>query len=191
MGGSYAVDAATLLIETLFGLYIVIVLLRFLLQLARADFYNPISQFIVKATQPPLKPLRRLIPGFAGLDLAALFLMLVLQSIELWLIFAVRDIAPGFAVIAILSVAELLQLCIYVFLFSIIVQVVLSWLNPDTYNPVTTLLYRLNEPLLRPARRLLPPFSGIDLSPLVVIIVLQLASILLVRPIRDIAKSFL
>ncbi|HEY5700854.1 MAG TPA: YggT family protein [Gammaproteobacteria bacterium] len=191
MGGSYAVDAATLLIETLFGLYIVIVLLRFLLQLARADFYNPISQFIVKATQPPLKPLRRLIPGFAGLDLAALFLMLVLQSIELWLIFAVRDIAPGFAVIAILSVAELLQLCIYVFLFSIIVQVVLSWLNPDTYNPVTALLYRLNEPLLRPARRLLPPFSGIDLSPLVVIIVLQLASILLVRPIRDIAKSFL
>ena len=191
MGGSYAVDAATLLIETLFGLYIVIVLLRFLLQLARADFYNPISQFIVKATQPPLKPLRRLIPGFAGLDLAALFLMLVLQSIELWLIFAVRDVAPGFAAIAILSVAELLQLCIYVFLFSIIVQVVLSWLNPDTYNPVTTLLYRLNEPLLRPARRLLPPFSGIDLSPLVVIIVLQLASILLVRPIRDIAKSFL
>ncbi len=191
MGGSYTVDAATLLIETVFGLYIIIVLLRFLLQLARADFYNPISQFIVKATQPPLKPLRRLIPGFAGLDLAALFLMLVLQIIELWLIFAVRGTAPGFAAIAILSVAELLQLCIYVFLFSIIVQVVLSWLNPDTYNPVTALLYRLNEPLLRPARRLLPPFSGIDLSPLVVIVVLQLASILLVRPIRDIAKSFL
>jgi YggT family protein len=99
--------------------------------------------------------------------------------------------APGFTAIAILSVAELLQLCIYVFLFSIIVQVVLSWLSPDTYNPVTALLHRLNEPLLRPARQLLPPFSGIDLSPLVVIIVLQLASILLVRPIRDLARSFL
>lgn len=190
MGNPYATDAATLLIETLFGLYIIIVLLRFLLQWVRADFYNPISQFIVKATQPPLRPMRRIIPGFAGLDLAALVLMLVLQCVELWLIFTVRDIAPSFAGIAILSVAELLQLCIYVFLFSIIVQVVLSWLSPDSYNPVTALLYRLNEPLLRPARRLLPPFSGIDLSPLVVIIVLQLGSILLVRPIRDFATTF-
>ena len=191
MNNPYTVDAATLLIQTLFGLYILIVLLRFLLQWIRADFYNPISQFIVKATQPPLRPMRRIIPGFAGLDLAALVLMLVLQCIELWLIFRIRGMAPGFTAIAILSVAELLQLCIYVFLFSIIVQVVLSWLSPDTYNPVTALLHRLNEPLLRPARRLLPPFSGIDLSPLVVIIVLQLASILLVRPIRDLARSFL
>ena len=190
MGNPYATDAATLLIETLFGLYIVIVLLRFLLQWVRADFYNPVSQFIVKVTQPPLAPMRRIIPGFAGLDLAALVLMLILQFIELWLIFAVRGIAPDFAGIAILSVAELVQLCIYVFLFSIIVQVVLSWISPDTYNPVTALLYRLNEPLLRPARRLLPPFSGIDLSPLVVIIALQLGSILLVRPIRDLARSF-
>ncbi|HEX9584169.1 MAG TPA: YggT family protein [Gammaproteobacteria bacterium] len=191
MNNPYTVDAATLLIQTLFGLYILIVLLRFLLQWIRADFYNPISQFIVKATQPPLRPMRRIIPGFAGLDLAALVLMLVLQCIELWLIFRIRGMAPGFTAIAILSVAELLQLCIYVFLFSIIVQVVLSWLSPDTYNPVTALLHRLNEPLLRPARQLLPPFSGIDLSPLVVIIVLQLASILLVRPIRDLARSFL
>lgn len=190
MGNPYATDAATLLIETVFGLYIIIVLLRFLLQWVRADFYNPVSQFIVKATQPPLAPMRRVIPGFAGLDLAALVLVLVLQFIELWLIFAVRGIAPDFAGIAILAVAELLQLCIYVFLFSIIVQVVLSWISPDTYNPVTALLYRLNEPLLRPARRLLPPFSGIDLSPLVVIIALQLGSILLVRPIRDLARSF-
>lgn len=190
MGNPYATDAATLLIETLFGLYIIIVLLRFLLQWVRADFYNPISLFIVKATQPPLRPMRRIIPGFAGLDLAALVLMLVLQCVELWLIFTVRDIAPSFAGIAILSVAELMQLCIYVFLFSIIVQVVLSWLSPDSYNPVTALLYSLNEPLLRPARRLLPPFSGIDLSPLVVIIVLQLGSILLVRPVRDFARTF-
>lgn len=191
MGNPYATDAATLLIETVFGIYIIIVLLRFLLQWARADFYNPISQFIVKATQPPLRPMRRVIPGFAGIDLAALVLMLALQFVELWLIFVVRDVAPGFAAIGILSIAELLQLTIYVFLFSIIVQVVISWLNPGTYNPVTALINRLNEPLLRPASKLLPPISGIDLSPLVVIIVLQLGSILLVQPIRDLAKSFL
>jgi YggT family protein len=76
-----------------------------------------------------------------------------------------------------------------VFLFSIIVQVILSWVSPQAYNPVTVLIFNLNEPLLRPARRLLPPFSGLDLSPLVVIILLQLASILLVRPIRDIATN--
>jgi YggT family protein len=189
--GSYARDAATLLIEVTFGLYIIIVLLRFLLQWARADFYNPISQFIVKVTQPPLRPLRRIIPGVAGVDLASLLLMFALQWIELWLIFAVKGFSPAIAAIAIFSVAKLLQLTIYVFLFSIIVQVILSWVSPQAYNPVTVLIFNLNEPLLRPARRLLPAFSGLDLSPLVVIILLQLASILVVRPIHDIARNLI
>ena len=86
MGGSYVGNAATFLIETLFGLYILIVMLRFLLQWARADFYNPVSQFILKATQPPLTPLRRIIPGFAGLDLAAIVFMFTLKFVELWLV---------------------------------------------------------------------------------------------------------
>ncbi len=190
MGNPYASDAATLLIQTLFGLYIIVVLLRFFLQLVRADFYNPISQFIVKATQPPLRPLRQVIPGFAGIDLAALVLMFLLQCIEIWLILALKNISPSFAGISVLAVAELIQLTIYLFFFSIIVQVVLSWVSPGTYNPLTALIFRLNEPLLSPARRLLPPFSGVDLSPLVVLIALQLALILIVRPIRDLAGSF-
>ena len=182
-------DIFNLVIDTLSSLYLMIILMRFILQMSRADFYNPVSQFIVKATQPALRPLRRIIPGLAGVDMASLLLMFVLQWTELWLIFAVKGFSPAFAAIAMLSVAELLQLTIYVFLFSIIVQVVLSWVNPQAYNPVTVLIFNLNEPLLRPARRLLPPFSGLDLSPLVVIILLQLASILLVRPIRDIAAT--
>ncbi len=87
--------------------------------------------------------------------------------------------------------AELLKLTIYLFFFSIIVQVVLSWVNPHAHNPITALIYRLNEPILRPARRLLPPFSGVDLSPLLVLIALQLALILIVRPVRDLALPFL
>lgn len=190
MGNPYASDAATLLIQTLFGLYILVVMLRFLLQLVRADFYNPISQFIVKATQPPLGAMRRIIPGFGGIDLAALVLMFLLQCGEIWLLSAIHGNAAGAVGIGIFAVAELLKLTIYLFFFSIIVQVVLSWVNPHAHNPITALIYRLNEPILRPARRLLPPFSGVDLSPLLVLIALQLALILIVRPIRDLALPF-
>ncbi len=190
MGNPYASDAATLLIQTLFGLYILVVLLRFLLQLVRADFYNPISQFIVKATQPPLGPLRRIIPGLAGIDVAAVVLMFALQFAEIWLIQVIHGKPPSAAGIGILAVAELIKLTIYLFFFTIIVQVVLSWVNPHAHNPITVLVFRINEPLLRPARRLLPPFSGVDLSPLLVLIALQLALILIVRPIRDMALPF-
>lgn len=190
MGNPYATDAATLLIQTLFGLYILLVLLRFLLQLVKADFYNPISQFIVKATQPPLGPLRRIIPGLAGIDVAAVVLMFALQFAEIWLIQVIHGKPPSAAGIGILAVAELIKLTIYLFFFTIIVQVVLSWVNPHAHNPITVLVFRINEPLLRPARRLLPPFSGVDLSPLLVLIALQLALILIVRPIRDMALPF-
>lgn len=190
MGNPYASDAATLLIQTLFGLYILVVLLRFMLQLVRADFYNPISQFIVKATQPPLGPLRRIIPGLAGIDVAAVVLMFALQFAEIWLIQVIHGKPPSAAGIGILAVAELIKLTIYLFFFTIIVQVVLSWVNPHAHNPITVLVFRINEPLLRPARRLLPPFSGVDLSPLLVLIALQLALILIVRPIRDMALPF-
>ena len=190
MSNPYASDAATLLIQTLFGLYILVVLLRFLLQLVRADFYNPISQFIVKATQPAIGPMRRIIPGFSGVDLASLVLMFGLQCIKIWLLLGIHGKPPTAPGIAILAVAELLKLTIYLFFFSIIVQVVMSWLNPHAHNPITVLIFRLNEPMLRPARRLLPPFSGIDLSPLLVLVALQLALILIVRPIRDMAIVF-
>lgn len=190
MGNPYASDAATLLIQTLFGLYILVVLLRFLLQLVRADFYNPISQFIVKATQPPLGVLRRVVPGFGGVDLASVVLMFALQCAEIWLLLSIHGRPASVPGIGILAVAELLKLTIYLFFFSIIVQVILSWVNPHAYNPVIALIGRINEPLLRPARRLLPPFSGVDLSPLVVLITLQLALILIVRPVRDMAGPF-
>ena len=190
MGNPYASDAATLLIQTLFGLYVLVVLLRFLLQLVRADFYNPLSQFIVKATQPPLGFLRRIIPGFAGIDFAAVVLLLLLQCGEIWLLLVVNGKTPNVAGIGVLAVAELLKLTIWLFFFTIIIQVVLSWVNPHAHNPITVLIFRLNEPLLRPARRILPPFSGVDLSPLLVLIALQLAIILIVRPIRDMGSAF-
>lgn len=191
MGGSYVGNAATFLIETLVGLYILIVMLRFLLQWARADFYNPVSQFIVKATQPALAPLRRVIPGFAGLDLAAVVFMFALKFVELWLVTTMLGIAPQVGGLAMLTIAELLGLAINVYVFAILIQVIISWVNPGMYNPVMGLLHSLNEPLLAPARRVIPPISGLDLSPIAVIIVLQLVSMLAVAPIRDLARTML
>jgi len=191
MGNSYVGNAGTFLISTLFGLYILIVMLRFLLQLVRADFYNPISQFVVKATDPPLRPLRRHVPGLAGIDLSTLVLMLGLKIVELWLTFRVSGQSAQFAGLLIISVAELLSLALNVFLVSILIQVVLSWVNPGAYNPATKLLYSLNEPLLTPARRLIPPISGLDLSPIVVLIAIQLIKILVVAPIVDMGRTLL
>ena len=191
MGGSYVGNAATFLIHTLFGLYILLVMLRFLLQWARADFYNPVSQFIVKATQPPLTPLRKFIPGFGGLDTAALVFMVILKIVELWLVTGLLGMSPQIGGLALLSVAELLSLLINVFIFSILIQVIISWVNPGMNNPVMGLLHSLTEPLLGPARRVIPPISGLDLSPIIVIVVLQLASMLVVAPIRDLARTML
>jgi len=173
------------LLSVLFGLYITAVLLRFLLQWARADFYNPLSQAIVKLTNPALRPLRRIIPGFGGIDVAAIVLLILLQ-LTLGLIFLALGIPlspPGMPFhpalpIWLWTIAELVDLAFNVFIFSLIIQAVLSWVNPGHYNPVSSLLNRLNEPLLRPVHRVIPPFSGLDLSPLVVILLLQVAKML-------------
>lgn len=189
MGGSYAGNAGVFLVQTLFGLYIAAVMLRFLLALTRASFYNPVSQFLVKITNPPLVPLRRVIPSVLGIDLAALLLMLALQAVELLLVGVIRGVSFHPAGLAVLCVAELLALLFQVYFFTILIQVILSWVSPGTANPVVGLLYSLNEPLLGRARRLLPPIHGFDLSPILVMIVLQLLNIVLVAPIRDLGLA--
>ncbi|NOX76245.1 MAG: YggT family protein [Gammaproteobacteria bacterium] len=189
MGGSYAGNAGVFLIQTLFGLYTGAVMIRFLLALVRADFYNPVSQFLVKITNPPLKPLRRIIPGVLGIDLASVILMLALQAAELMLVGALKGVTFHLAGLAVLTVAELLSLVVSIYFISILIQVVLSWISPGGHNPAASLLYNLNEPLLGRARRLLPPIQGFDLSPIIVLILLQLLTFLLVAPMRDLGRS--
>ena len=183
--GGYFGNAAVFLIQTAFGLYILAVLLRFLLQWVRADFYNPVSQFLVKMTTPLLRPLRRAIPGFGGIDFASVVLMLALQLIELVLVTQLLGQPLSVGGLMVLAVAELLSLLIKVFLFSILIQVILSWVRPGDHSPVSLLLYQLNEPLLAPARRIIPTISGLDLSPILVLVLLQLSLMLLVAPLRD------
>jgi YggT family protein len=174
MGGGYFGNAGVFLINTVFGTYILIVMLRLLLQLVRGDFYNPVSQFLVKATNPVLVPLRRVIPGLFGIDFASVLLLLTLQILQIVLVGLIKGYAFQPLGLVVMSIAELASLTLNIFFFSILIQVILSWVNPGTYNPVTALLYGLNEPLLRPARRLIPPVSGFDFSPLVVGVALKL-----------------
>ncbi len=191
MGGPYFTNAGTFLIKTLFDIYILAVMLRFLLQLVRANFYNPISQFVVAATNPVLRLLRQWVPGLGGLDLAAVLLILVLQFIELWLIYSIGGYAISFPGLLVLSIAEGVRLAVYVFLVAVFVRALLSWIAPGSYNALTSVVGSLSEPLLKPARRLIPPIGGLDLSPIAVLIVLQLGLMLLIAPLYDLGRGLL
>ena len=190
MSGSYLTDALLYLINTIFSIYILFVVLRFLLQTVRADSHNPISQFLLQATGPPLRLLRRFIPVVGGIDWPCIILMVTLQAIEFSLT-SLITFGASFAFIGllVLSIAELLKLIIYIFIFVIFVQIILSWISPGSYNPITVLLNQLSEPLLRPARRILPSTHGIDFSPILVFIFLQLSLMLLVRPLIDLGRA--
>ncbi len=182
----YLSNAGVFLIKTLFGIYEIIILLRFLMQMVRADFYNPVSQFVVKATSLPLKPLRRLIPGFAGMDIASLILLLILIMVELLLLSLITTLPmPSIINLITLTLIKLLKLTINVFIFSVIILAILSWVSPGTYNPVANLLFQITAPLMRPVRRMLPPMGGLDLSPMVVIILLYLLILLVVDPLQN------
>ncbi len=186
----YFSNAGAFLIQTLFGLYILLIMLRFLLQWVHADFYNPLSQFIVKVTNLPLLPLRRIIPGFGGLDSAAMLLMLLLKYAELLLL----SLLPGQGLpnlfgLGVLALVELLALALNVFLYGIFIQAILSWIAGAGYNPVASLLYQLTAPVLRPFRNLIPPISGMDLSPMAAIIALYLAMLLIIAPLQDLARG--
>jgi YggT family protein len=189
MSGSYLTDPLVFLLRTLFGLYIAVVVIRFLLQWARADFYNPISQFIVRVTSPVLRPLRRLIPGYRGLDLASLVLAWGLMALQLGLIAGLLGFGGSLLGALVWAIPALLELVIDILLFAVLIRVILSWLSPDPYNPAVALLRRLTDPLLEPAQRLIPPIGGIDLSPMAVMIGLVLLQMLLVPPLEALTGS--
>ena len=187
MPNNYLSNPLAFLVGTLFSLYILAVMLRFLLQMVRADFYNPVSQFLVKITHPILRPMRRFIPSFRKFDTASVVLMIVLQTVSVLLVQWIRGYHPGVAAVVILSVAQLVSLLLNVFLVAILIEVVVSWINPGGYNPALALVYSLTEPVLRPARNVIPPIAGLDLSPLVVLIAIQVIKMLVLPPLHQVA----
>lgn len=176
---SYLTNPLEFLITTLISLYLLAVMLRFLLGLVRADFYNPVSQFMVRVTNPLLVPLRKVIPVVGKFDTAAIFLMLVLQLLSEFIVISLRGASVPFLTLLMYSIGELFMLLINILLVSIVVQAILSWINPGTYSPVSSLLYSLTNPILKPIQRIIPPLSGIDLSPLFAVIGLQVVRMLI------------
>ena len=183
---SFLTEAGSLIVEVVFGLYILAVLLRFLFQLVRADFYNPISQFLVALTNPLLKPLRRIIPGLFGIDVASLVLLLALQLLELYALSWLRDLPAAVLPLILAAVVSLVRLSINVYFYAILLRVILSWFMPYgmRHNPAGDLLASLTEPLMRPARRLIPAVGGLDLSPIVVLVGLQILQLALTYLLR-------
>jgi len=192
MGGGYLTNAGVFLVDVLFGLYIFAVMLRFFLQVVRADFYNPLSQAVVAVTNPLLRPLRRYVPAAGNLDSASIVLALALQLVCSGLVMLLLGIQPGPIGLLIFAIAELMSKSLYLFMFAIFIRILISWVAPHTYNPVLGVIDAITTPLLRPAQRMLPPIGGtIDLSPMLVIIGLYLGLMLVVAPLRDLGRAWM
>lgn len=188
MGSSYMTNPVIFLIDTLVSLYVLAVVLRFLLQWTRADFYNPISQFLVKITHPPLKYLRRFIPPIGKIDTASIILALLLQMLADFSILLLKGVMVSISALLILSFTQLVSLLLNVFVFAVFARAILSWFDPSNYNPASSLLHSLTEPLLSVCRRMIPDLGGIDISPLVALVGLQLAKMMIIPPLNELAK---
>lgn len=183
----YLFKALAVLIDVLFSLYIFFLMFRFLSYWARVDVHHPFSRLLFVVTEPPLRPLRPYAPRFGCIDAAPLALMFALQLIKIVLLHLILGLNIGILALLLLAIANLIELALYIYIVSIFIQAILSWFPEMAYNPLNRFLQRFNEPLLRPARRYIPPFEGIDFSPLVVILILYVLLILLVEPLVDIA----
>ena len=169
----YLANAAQILIEFIFSILVGLVVLRVLLQLVRANFHNPICQFLYKVTNPVLMPLRRIIPAWRRVDIAGIVLAWLLLLLKRVLIFAMVTSLPSFAGLVVIV------------LILVIVRVILSFVSNDSYHPVVPLVFQLTEPILKPVRKRMPALGGLDLSPMIVLLAIFLLQALLVAPLLD------
>lgn len=166
-------NAGLFLVNTLFSLYAYVLLLRVMLQWTRADFYNPLAQFIWKVTNPPTQILRQIIPRYRQLDIPALVIFFVVVLVNILIALAILNASLGLFGLLAVTLMKMLVLKINLLTFCILVQAVMSWFGSSMHSPASSLLFNINEPMLRPARRIIPPIGGLDLSPLAVILLLQ------------------
>lgn len=168
------------LLQTFLSLYLLAMLLRFLLQVVRADFYNPISQFVVKVTNPLVVPLRRVVPGLGGIDIASLLLAVALQLAGIAAILLLNGYGlPNIFILLVWSLLGVAAVLVNLYFFALLVMIVLSWVAPGSNHPAVTLLHQLTEPVMAPFRKLLPPLGGLDLSPILLFILINVLQIAL------------
>lgn len=171
-------NAVNFLVNTLFDLYIMIVILRVWLQLARADFYNPFSQFIIKATHPIVAPLRRFIPSFGGFDIATVLFAFMVAAAKVVTLTLMYNAAFNPLITLISALIIVITASFKLLFWVLVLRAILSWVSRGN-NPIEAVMIQLTEPLLRPIRRVLPPMGGLDLSMIVVLLGLQFLEILL------------
>lgn len=172
-------QALYFVVKTLAQLYLLLYLLRFWMPWVRADFRNPIAQAILRFTSPVIAPLRRFIPPIGRLDTATVIVAFALQYVILLVLLLIVGESAG---IALLSLQTLLELCILslnLFFIAILVSIILSWVAPHAHNPIAALAGSLAEPVLAPFRRLIPPLGGLDISPILAIVLLKATEIYL------------
>jgi len=172
-------NAISYLVGTLIDLYIAAILLRLLLQWVRADFYNPVSQFLVKVTNPVIVPLRRVIPSIRRLDTASVVLMVSLEFFSVWIASRISSSPLPVDQLVIFSLVKLVATLLMTYFFLIIATVLLSWIGAQMRHPVIPLVYQLTEPVLSPFRKIIPPIAGIDLSPLFALIAIRFLLLLI------------
>ena len=180
--GANADNAILFLVTTLFDLAMWLLLLRILLQWVRADFYNPMSQLVWQTTRYPTDWVRKVLPRWRNLDTAALAVLFVLTTIYVYSTVALLGLAIDLPNALIDAPLKLLVLTVNLYTFTLFVQAILSWLGPGVNNPASNVLWSLNEPMLRPVRRLIPPVAGLDLAPLVLMLLLQVVARLIPLP---------
>lgn len=188
---NYLVDAGLFLVDTILGLYILIVLLRLLLQSVGADFYNPISQLVVKTSNPLLTPLHRIIPTLRGIDFGAILLLIILESLRISITAFSIKYVPQLSGILLLSIGKLVQLGVYVMVFMLFARAVLSWVGGGSSHFATSLIFSLTEPLMKKVRRVVPRTGALDFSPIVLFIFLMLVLRLLAQPLLDFGQSLI
>lgn len=167
-------DPVTLIIHTLGSLYAFMLVLRFLLQLAGADYYNPISQAVVRVTAVPLRPLQKLLPRVGRMDLSPLVLAFGVNVLTLYLMSLAQSLTGALPAILLFSAVTLVDTILTIYFWAVIGAVIISWVAPNSYHPAPQLILQLTEPLFALARKVIPPIGGLDLSPILIFLVIQI-----------------
>jgi YggT family protein len=164
------------LVDTVAGFFVFVLLARFHFQWLRVPFRNPVGEFVLATTSWLVVPTRRVVPGLAGLDLATLLLAFAVQLASLWAQAAMVGAEPALGTLAALAAVDLVRYSIYILIFALIVQAVLSWVNP--YTPLAPAFDTITRPFLRPLRRFVPPVGNVDLTPLILLVILYVVLII-------------
>ncbi|WP_110647785.1 YggT family protein [Salinicola peritrichatus] len=173
--GSNLGSAGLMLVNTLVNIYLFVLMLRFLLQFSQADYYNPMSQGIVKATQPVVAPIQKFLRPVGRIDIATLFVGFLLKVIVIIAIFQFAGFGmPPLQGILLAAIAGVLNAILKIYFFALIIMIILSWVAPQASHPGALLVMQIVEPIMAPVRRVIPPLGMIDLSPIVVFIAINL-----------------